>query len=490
MGAARVNRASMERVGSPRGIDGDQKIGHGPAIGRLLRALTAAAALSVAGSLEAQESPSAKMDGQQTKVIRSAEGESNERPIANLVEQLDDDEFLRRQEASRLLSDRLWQAFDMSEAEAKALFALIEKDPKGKPRALSPEQRQRVYHLRDGLASWRLEPSALGKLGAIRGGAALHELRKKAGVPMDTDDETLRALAAVEIDASGERATRMSTDVLASLCRATKTVPMPLPNGEIRLVPMQAGESVVSSKDLIGVVRTGEDGVPYAMSLQMEPGRGAILAFVDAEGRFAPGIPDTYKLDRDAAKRGKPFAAPIDLDVAANGRANWKGSFDQKITHRTKKAVDGNALRTIVANGPVSERLAIGEGAKNVGIQSIAATTVEETPTGEWKLTIVSNVCGEVPWPPTPGAWDTLTYGVAHANRYAARDDAGMEMRPVIESTEFNMRVMTVKIIYPRKPADLTVHGFSGMDLRLLDLPVPVTPPTPPVPSLSDPAVK
>jgi hypothetical protein len=480
----------MERVATLRGIDGDQQLGHVPAIGRLLRTLTAAAALSVAGTLDAQEPASATIDGAGTKVVRPAEDPLDERAIVKLVEQLDADAFIPRQEASRRITDELWKAFDTEWTDAATLLGRIEKDGGGKPRAVSPEQKERVKNIRAKLAAWRLEPSSLGKLGVIRGDAALHEIRKKALVPIDADDETMRMLAATEIDARGERDTRMTTNVLASLCRATKTIPMPLPNGEIRLVPMQPGESVASSKDLIGIVRTDDAGAPYSMSLQMEPGRGAILAFIDEEGRFAPSLPDTYTLDREKENPIPAFPKPIDLDVAANGRSAWKGSFDQKLVHRTKKVLNADALRTVVANDPVSERLDVGAPAKKLGVQCIGAPSVEETPSGEWKLTVVSNVCGEVPWPPTPGAWDVLTYTLANANRYVARDEEGVEMHPVIESTEFNARVMTVKIVYPRKPADLTVHGFSGMDLRMLDLPVPVTPPAPPAPFPSDPAAR
>lgn len=470
----------MERVGSPRGIDGEHSAGHGPAIGRLLRALTAAAALGVAGTLDAQEPSAKNVAAVDVKTVAPAANGVTEARVRELLAGLDADEFDVRERASKELRDVLEGAYDADSAEADALVARLRTSPGGAPRTISPEQNARLMLAESAVALWKTDlPHALPAANAaVRGDAALHAVKTKAGVPIHADDATLDTLAAEEVRLDGERKTRVLNRVLGGLCAKAGLKPQPLPNGDLRLVPLRDGERVSWSEYLIGVRSRDADGTER-LTLQLEPGRGVIVAFMDGNGAFARGLQKEYVFPPDRPVGGP--LAKLALGAADDGRTPWKGGFAPTLVHGGMDSFHSTHAYAVVADAPATATLAPLDGSRDVGPQTIGMGKPAQSPDGGWEFTVGSTVCGDVPWPRTPCPWDVLTYKLAHANRYVVRDAEGREMHATVVDTTFDQRRMTVKISCPREPVSVDVRAFTRMQPRWLELP-DVTPPAPPAP--------
>lgn len=480
----------MERVGSPRGIDGDPRIGHGPAIGRLLRALTTAAALSVAGAMHAAE-PS--------KVSPASPGETTKtasaKPTATMeewIQGLDSDEFQVRQESTESIKEWIEHEFARG-GSVVATVASLRTDGSGKPRALTLEQATRIADIEGHYGALKLnEPTALDPGESVRGDTALLLIQRATGVRMDADDDVLKALSAVEIPLPAERDGRLVNDVIALLCARTKTKPLSLPNGDMRLVAAEANEMVLATKDVIAIVAKDASGSPETMTIDIGIGRGTILAFVDERGGFAGGISDDYLVRNGSTKPGtERVNGKTGLRIPSNGRPAWTGGSSIQSIHRAATALDAGKATVVVTRDPVTLELSPESEDRRAGYQSMRMSNVAQAENGDWEVTVLSSVFGDVPFPPTPCAWDALTYAAAHANTYLPKDEQGKDMHGTVVETSFSTRSMTVRISCPRKPASMTVRAYAQimpMDVRLPQ--IPITQPEPHAPPPSDPAAK
>lgn len=473
----------MERVGSLKGIDGEHSIGQGPAISRRLRILVTTAALAMAGTLEAQELRE-KPHASRSTSNAAATADDDEQQLDRWMDDMDNDMFSIRDAAWHSFIERLKKEHDADDRGGDSLLARMCTTPQGERRAISTEQRERLRMAEEVFDAWKTSrPGALARGTPVRGDTALHLVRAKTKLPITASDDVLEALSAVDVDLSVHRDERVVNAILGRLCASTDTKPQPLPSGDIRLVPLEKGEKLAWSADLFGVLTTDAEG-KERMSLHMEPGRGTMLAFMDHRGGFAPGLSDSY-LGRPDAATPPPVDRPFALDIAKNGRPDWTQGSAQNTTYRTMAAMHPTHVHAVVADMPDAVQLTPVGGGKTVGPQSIGMRQPERLPDGTWSVTIDASVYGDVPWPPTPCAWDALTYSIAHANRYAVTGSDGKEMHATVTNTSFNMRCMTVRLACPREPTSITVHAFRRMDARLLELPR-VRPPVLP----SDPAAK
>jgi hypothetical protein len=475
----------MERVATHPGIDGDPRIGHGPAIGRLLRTLTAAAALSVAGAMHAAEPPKASVTSPGETAKATALSAAAAKPTAAIeawIRELDSDEFSVREAATEKAGKWIEREFVLGNARAAAALASLRADGAGKPRVLSLEQATRLTHVEKRHAAMKLdEPTALDPGENVRGDTALLMIHEATGVRIGADDDVLEALSAVDVPLPAERGARLVNDVVALLCARTKTKPRSLPNGDVRLVAAEANETVLASRDVIAVVANDASGKPETMTLDIGIGRGAILAFVDERGGFAGGLSNDYLLPHGTTKPGEERTdGKTGLLIPSNGRPEWTKGSSLNSIHRAAAALDPDKATAVVARDPVTLELSTDGVDKRAGFQSIRMGGVAETENGEWEVTVLSSVFGEIPFPPTPCMWDALTYAAAHANSYHPKDGNGKDMHGTVVETSFSERNMTVRISCPRKPSSVTVRAYAQitpMDLRLPA--IPVTPPTP-----------
>lgn len=462
-----------ERVGLLMGVDRDPQQGRRSVDVSSWRSAFYALVVTALATIEAagQEQPRSPGNADTPGMKRLVESGITEKQLQRWMDAMDDDEFATRQGATKEATEELWKAFDTEGDDERALFRRLEKNKRGESRIVSKEQWARMKDLKCEIDGWQNLPGALKRQGVIRGDAALHMVRQRAAIAITTDDETLAPLSATDVDLSGERDTRSINRVLAQICMATKSKPTLLPNGDIRLTPLEGNETVLSSKDLIGVLSYDAEGSPEKLSLQMEPGHGALLALFDRKGAFGPSVGRTdYGIDLEGEKERIMAGQGLPMSIAENGRPAWKGP-EQKQVYRAMDAFHTGKAYAMVAVDPVQETIPLDAPATTVGLQNIRTTSTEQLPSGDWQLTVNSCVCGDVPWPPTPFAWDVLTYSLAHANRYVAKDEEGTEMHATVVETSFNMRTMTAQLAFPRKPASLIVRAYASMDARALDLP-------------------
>jgi hypothetical protein len=465
----------MERVGFPRGIDGRVEYGHGPAIMQLLRNMTAAISLSMAGALQAQELP---RNPQSTSDATSTPDDHMEEQLDRWMAAMDNNTYNVREEAWHAFIKRLQQEYDSNDTAATLLLQRMRTTSHGEARAISPEQRLRLSTAEEAFHAWKLSrPNALALGSTVSGEEALRLLQEKIGLLIIAPDDILATLAMRTIDVSVPRNKRTIHEILGTLCVSTHTKPQQLSNGTIELIPLEKDERLVWSNDLLGVLTTDAHGKKQ-MSLAMELGRGVMLSYTDHRGGFAPGLPNEYVENPDA-EMPPPVKQPLTVDMLKNGRPDWTRGSPQSSTYRTVDSIHPTRVRAIVADMPASVKLTPIGVAETIGPQTIEMHQPEQLENGTWRVTIDASVFGDVPWPPTPCAWDALTYSLAHANRYVANGSDGTEIPTTITDTSFNMRCMTVTLTCHDEPTSLTVHAFRRMALRTLELPN-VTPPTPP----------
>ncbi len=467
----------MEHVAAHRGIDGTPTLGRTPDSRQLLYAATAWVAFGVGAVLEAREPRQRQMEAPRPSVAVQQRVEVTEQQLSKWMRAWNDDEFAPRQVASSEAMRELWEDFDTGQRDPNALLRRIKRDPQGRLRASSAEQEGRVDNLEQEVKRWETElPQALEKGRVLSGEKAFEKLRAKMSIPLGFD-KNWEDFGDVRVDLRGEREERLVNNVLAQLCNATKTKPWRHNSGNLDLSAAKEDESVIWSKDLLGVVTVDADGNPEQVALQMEPGRGAILALIDGEGAFydpCPRLPIP-------PQENQPVVRGPRLSIALPERPKWTGTVHYVQIHYDMLPTDPAHVDAIVADLPASVTLAVGGEARQLGPQEIKLLPPKELPHGGWQITCSSDIFAKLDWMSSDTAWDMLTYELADTNRYVMRDEKGEEMNIRIEGTDFQQRNMWVTIACPRKPASATVTAMTRFEARRLELPrLPITRPARP----------
>lgn len=479
---------SMVNVASPRGIDGAATIGRLPDLHQLCRAITVWVALSVGGVLDAREPQQRPIEAPaQAAVLQRVK--TTEQQLSKWMKDLDDDEFAPRQGAWNAATTELWEAFDTEHSDADALLGRIKTDTHGRPRAMSAEQKARVEGMEKELWRWKHDiPQAFGQMGLIRGDEAMQLMQEKTGVKIGLHHVAAK-LPALTVNLRGNRRERLVNNVLARVCNETKMKPWISSNSGIDLEPAKNDESIAWSPDLIGIVRRDAlSGFDY-VSLQLEPGKGSILALMDAEGEFAwqedddcCPIPPPDPLEEKETEEEDPFATVpgVWLDIARNHRPRYTGTFDGANLYTELSPYHPTHVEAVVADLPQSIELTLGGGPKKIGPQTISLPSAKEFFGQAWFLTCRSDIFEEIDWWDATLAWNALTYKLADANQYVVRDEDGKEMSATVVATNFRLRRMTVVISCPRKPASATVRAMTRFGPQSLELPrLPINQPAP-----------
>ncbi len=478
---------SMVNVASPRGIDGAATIGRLPDLHQLCRAITVWVALSVGDVMQAQEQ-SPPSPYKPSQVPANAPSDPTETPRAELRAWMKDmnheTEFGIRQAAWHKAHDAMWKAFDEETDDPDAILAALKVDARGKPLELSPEQQGRHQVLKTELATWRRGPTALPPRGRIRGDMAIRLIGNKLRLNVTVADETMPELMANTLRLEGERAERLVNNILSRSANASHSKPALQNDGGVRLMPAEAKESVAWSPDLLGVVTTDEFGLPSNVELQMEPGRGQILAFINEVGTYSSMTPvkngdGTQHHVRDPSTKDEDIWS-ITLTLPQSGRPPITHPFGNNI-YRQSQALQPKHVNAVVADLPISMELGINKGARKMGEQTLGLQNPTQLPDGQWQVECVSHLFPHVDWATSPVEWDALTFYFGDSNRYALRDRNGSLMPTNITCTDFECRSMKVTLRCPHEPVSGMVTVYSRMSEQELELPrlQPVTPPAP-----------
>ncbi len=433
----------MER---DRGIDGDRRIGHGPAIGGLLRTLAAAAALSVAGTLEAQEQPARAAPS--PAVERYAkERHRTLSEIRTILERVDGNEFAEREVATR--------EFDEAAYRLRAKEPRVGQDARdiitGK---LSAEQRSRVGSIVENVTAFNFTPSKLSLHGTVRCDEALRLWSKHMNVTLVPGDEKIaqRMLQTIEI-----RPDMTYAQTIAAVCAATDTLPAAEARA-VRFVQRPGEAAVTASPWAVGITRSHDDG-SRTLQAMAEPGFATIVRLCHS------------------------------IDVGTYG---WKNGDTVLVEGKGPPAtwmVAGMLLEPRAVRLPAN-------GNTEAGFQEIVTTT-RRMPEG-WKtvVTVTSNLPREPKEdepkrpkmygdPPAPK--DLSMETVCSSNRFAILNDYGTAVQPARTASKPLVNGMEYEFDTAQRPVSVDANVWTVYREELIAM--PVTPPAP-TPLPSDPGAK
>lgn len=439
----------MERVATLRGIDGDPRIGHGPAIGRLLRALTAAATLSVAGTLEAQE-PSARPGPSQSVQRYAQERNQTLSSIRTLLERVDADEFAERNAATKELEDAAYRLKRSEPRVGQDVRELLT----GK---LSAEQKSRVGPIVERVTTFHFMPSKLALTGTVRCDEILRLWGRHMNITLSPGDETIaeRMRNTIEV-----RPDMTYAETIAALCVATDTVPVAEVRS-VRFMQRTPEMGISSTAWAVGLHRSHEDGSTTVQALA-EPGFAKIVRMSLSDG--SDGFLAYEWRDGDTVKPNPKHKSrwmvagmllePRALRFESNGRAT--AGF-QEVETKTRRLPEG--WRTTV---------------------TVTSNLPREPKEGEPKRPAMA---GD---PPTPKNLSMQT--VCSSNRFVIVGDYGTPLQPThTEGTPF-VDGMQFTFDTAQRPARVDADVWTVYEEQSIEM--PLTPPTPPPPSPSDPVAK
>lgn len=396
--------------------------------------------------------------------------ESVDALVGRLVQQLDDDAFGEREKASHIIRQRIIEELNNSNPPDEDLRGPFLKriNPK-----MLPEPRMRlakILEFADTEAAATPTTLPPGEMSAV---TAL-DLLSRGGTRIVADESIGGILEKMQVRLYDRRSL---THVVAQLCNESGAVPVRQRDGSIVLTKATSHARIAATDWMVGVAEDTEDGSAPTVSLFLEPGKAMLI-------------------DLKSATAGKPAEdQSAQWKLAGCDKPAWKGN-GCAIT-RSLSATPARNIRATIAHGPKEYIMPMGSDAfVELGFQRLRANGSMPNAQGRWTTRIEGTVFGHIPWPPTPYAWDVLTYEASHGNRYELMDHEGRTIEATVHPTTFNQRAFTVDIDSNAIPAGVRVRAFTKFDevdleapsfRRWKDLTQPAQDrPAPPVPPLPD----
>ena len=368
-----------------------------------------------------------------------------EAALPGIVTKLNDPKWLTREEGQRDLQESLVRIMtEMNPVPPATLKIFQDIYPKAKRGELTMEQ---VSRLRRG--EQRYEQTAYEMPNALPPGIydaheCLDAVRRQSGFEITIAPELQERLHGQKLDV--EAWNNSTSSSIKQLCDVVDgTLEFDETNRKIlRIVPKnKEDESVIlTAGKAIGVVRKRNDGIAgKAIDIRMTPSGGTIVALnkveSDIDGEL--GIGASFIPVSGAG-------LPAKMTMSATGKRN-------QIT------VDAT-----VAKFPAERRYRIDEAKTHpLGFQALGFKKFEEN--GTWTVVIEIGMFADIPWPPTPYAWDKLTYAVTSASEYVLRDPKGETIPATLHFVSINQREMKLELRgASAEPENIDVKAYKEFD--------------------------